>query len=129
MTPGEKRRVRRLLEAANAMARREPGATERYRDLLEQDAGHLLGPRVGERVAGEATASRLRSPSPAQRRRAARRHAERKAALAIAVVELEDVGRKEPRTREEMEERAVQLMDEPPAALRRMRVALRRELN
>ena len=120
MTPTERRHVTSLLKAANKMARREPGATDEYRKLLEKRAEGLLGKTGKNLVLGSANRTLVLEDTKKE-------EAERRAKLCVEIAYLEDYGRKRKRSTTGIEDRAIELLDLSMTGLRKMRRELKKK--
>lgn len=135
MTRTEKKKVLALIEAANEMAERVPGATARWRDLLLKTGPGLFGYKKGTIPAwaagpqtlgtkeGEAFRKMLEEDVPVSVKKKDAKWKEtlkNRARLAIEVAELEGK-----RSESSIEARALDLMDHGIPTLRRMARELR----
>jgi hypothetical protein len=127
MTPSEKKKVMQLIQAANAMSNREPGAVAEWRRLVREVGVPLMGIKKGMPAWATPRGIVLERPfremlgtgtQKAPKKKAlTRRTAEARAKVAVEVAQLEG--------RVDVESRAIALMDLQTAELRKMRDDLR----
>lgn len=119
MTSSEKKKLLRLIEAANAMSNREPGAVAAWRKIVKTVGLDVMGVKKGTPQWANPGGIYLGALTTEEEKNL-REEADKRAKMAVEIAQLE--GR---RTEVGIENRALELMDLSVAGLRKMRRELR----